>query len=77
MAWFRPVIRSLKSALILVLPSRCSHKRLFRVSVPSGIKAGSKLRLKGLGKEVESNDRPERGNLYLKVRIQSGMSNDD
>ena len=35
-----------------------------------GIKAGSKLRLKGLGKKVGSNDRRERGNLYLKVRIQ-------
>jgi len=47
------------------------HKRLFRVSVPPGVKEGSKLRLKGLGKQVGSDDRGERGNLYLKVRIQS------
>ena len=46
------------------------HKRLFKVSVPPGVKAGSKLRLKGLGKQVESNYRRERGNLYLKVRIE-------
>ena len=46
------------------------HKRLFRVTVPPGVKEGSKLRLKGLGKEIGSNGRGERGNLYLKVRIQ-------
>jgi len=46
------------------------HKRLFRVSVPAGVKDGSKLRLKGLGKEIGSEDRARRGNLYLKVRIQ-------
>jgi membrane associated rhomboid family serine protease len=45
------------------------HKRLFRVSVPPGVKGGSKLRLKGLGKKIGSDDRGERGNLYLKVRI--------
>jgi len=45
------------------------HKRLFRVSVPPGVKAGSKLRLKGLGKKVGSDNLGERGNLYLKVRI--------
>lgn len=43
------------------------HKRLFRVTVPPGVKEGSKLRLKGLGKEIGSN---ERGDLFLKVRIQ-------
>ena len=42
------------------------HKRLFRVTVPPGIKKGSKLRLKGLGKEIEAN---ERGDLYLKVEV--------
>jgi membrane associated rhomboid family serine protease len=42
------------------------HKRLFKVTVPPGIKEGSKLRLKGLGKEVGLN---ERGDLYLKVNI--------
>ncbi|CAB1063632.1 FIG056164: rhomboid family serine protease [Olavius sp. associated proteobacterium Delta 1] len=46
------------------------RKRLFRVSVPPGIKEGSRLRLKGLGKDAGSNDRGGRGNLYLKVRIQ-------
>lgn len=42
------------------------HKRLFRVAVPSGIQEGSKLRLKGLGKQIGSE---ERGDLYLKVAI--------
>ena len=46
------------------------HKRLFRVSVPPGVKADSKLRLKGLGKKSGSDDHAERGNLYLKVRIE-------
>ncbi len=46
------------------------HKRLFRVSVPPGVKADSKLRLKGLGKKIGADDRGERGNLYLKVQIQ-------
>jgi len=45
------------------------HKRLFRITVPPGIKAGSKLRLKGLGKKIGSDERDERGNLYLKVNI--------
>jgi membrane associated rhomboid family serine protease len=42
------------------------HKRLFKVTVPPGIKKGSKLRLKGLGKEIKAN---ERGDLYLKVEV--------
>jgi hypothetical protein len=42
------------------------HKRLFKVTVPPGIKKGSKLRLKGLGKEIRAN---ERGDLYLKVEV--------
>jgi membrane associated rhomboid family serine protease len=42
------------------------HKRLFRVTVPPGIKKGSKLRLKGLGKEIEAD---KRGDLYLKVEV--------
>ena len=42
------------------------QKRIFRVSVPSGVKAGSKLRLKGLGKKVGSR---QRGDLYLKIAI--------
>jgi len=57
--------------------SRGFHKRLVRVSVPPGVRDGSKLRLKGLGKEVGADDRGERGDLYLKVRIQSGMSDDE
>lgn len=42
------------------------RKRLLRVTVPPGVKAGSRLRLKGLGKETDSN---QRGDLYLKVSI--------
>ncbi len=42
------------------------QKRIFRVSVPSGVKAGSKLRLKGLGKKVGAR---QRGDLYLKIAI--------
>jgi hypothetical protein len=51
-------------------PQQVFSQTTFQSIRSSGIKACSKLRLKGLGKEVESNDRPERGNLYLKVRIQ-------
>ena len=43
-------------------------KRLVRVLVPSGVKEGSKLRLKGLGK-ITADD--ERGDLYLKVLFTS------
>ena len=42
------------------------HKRLFKVTVPPGIKEGSKLRLKGLGRKIGSD---ERGDLYLKVEV--------
>ncbi|MCP4627519.1 MAG: rhomboid family intramembrane serine protease [bacterium] len=42
------------------------HKRLFKVTVPPGIKKGSKLRLKGMGKETGAD---ERGDLYLKVEV--------
>ena len=42
------------------------HKRLFKVTVPPGIKEGSKLRLKGLGRKTGS---AERGDLYLKVEV--------
>ena len=41
-------------------------KRVVRVIVPSGVKAGSKLRLKGLGKITPDG---QRGDLYLKVAI--------
>jgi membrane associated rhomboid family serine protease len=43
------------------------NKRLFRVAVPAGIPDGHKLRLRGLGKQYTTG---ERGDLYLKVRIE-------
>ena len=42
------------------------HKRLLKVAVPAGIKEGRMLRLKGLGKQVASE---QRGDLFLKVEI--------
>jgi len=42
------------------------QKRLVRVTVPAGVQAGSKLRLKGLGKITPDG---HRGDLYLKVAI--------
>jgi len=42
------------------------QKRLVRVAVPAGVQAGSKLRLKGLGKITPDG---QRGDLYLKVSI--------
>jgi len=42
------------------------QKRLVRVAVPAGVKEGSKLRLKGLGKTTPDG---LRGDLYLKVAI--------
>ena len=42
------------------------QKRLVRVTVPAGVQAGSKLRLKGLGKITPDG---QRGDLYLKVTI--------
>jgi membrane associated rhomboid family serine protease len=42
------------------------HKRLFKVAVPPGVKEGNRLRLRGLGKAIDSN---QRGDLYLKVNI--------
>jgi membrane associated rhomboid family serine protease len=44
------------------------QKRLIRVTVPAGMKAGSKLRLNGLGKITADG---QRGDLYLKVAIAS------
>lgn len=44
------------------------QKRLIRVTVPAGMKAGSKLRLKGMGKITAGG---QRGDLYLKVAIAS------
>jgi len=40
--------------------------RLFKVLVPAGMKDGSKLRLKGLGKQISAG---RRGDLFLKVAI--------
>jgi membrane associated rhomboid family serine protease len=42
------------------------QKRLVRVTVPAGVQAGSKLKLKGLGKTTPDG---QRGDLYLKVTI--------
>jgi len=44
------------------------QKRLIRVTVPAGMKAGSKLRLNGLGKITADG---QQGDLYLKVAIES------
>ena len=44
------------------------NKRLIRVTIPSGIKEGKSLRLKGMGKQLPHG---ERGDLYLKVVIGS------
>ena len=44
------------------------NKRLIRVTIPPGIKEGKSLRLKGMGKELPYG---ERGDLYLKVVIES------
>ena len=43
------------------------QKRLVRVTVPAGVQAGSKLRLKGLGKITPDG---HRGDLFLKVAIE-------
>ena len=45
------------------------HKRLFKVVVPPGVKAGTLLRLKGLGKDA--HQAPDSGDLFLKVAIKS------
>ena len=42
------------------------RKKTFFLTVPPGIKEGSKLRLRGLGRQTPSG---ERGDLYLKVNI--------
>jgi membrane associated rhomboid family serine protease len=45
------------------------HNRLFRVVIPPGIQAGSKLRLQGLGRQMPAGH--SRGDLFLTVVIQS------
>ena len=42
------------------------QKRLFRISVPSGVSHGTTLRLTGLGRQIDGG---KRGDLYLKVLI--------
>ena len=44
------------------------QKRMFNVKVPAGIQEGNVLRLKGLGQRMQSG---EKGDLYLKVNIES------
>jgi membrane associated rhomboid family serine protease len=44
------------------------HERLVRIVIPAGIKEGGTLRLSGLGREIGGG---KRGDLYLKVLIQS------
>lgn len=44
------------------------QKRIVKVIVPPGVKGGSKLRLKGLGKTTSDG---QRGDLYLKVAIEN------
>jgi membrane associated rhomboid family serine protease len=41
-------------------------KRLIKVTVPAGVKAGKMLKLKGLGKQVPDG---RRGDLFLKIEI--------
>jgi hypothetical protein len=50
------------------------HKRIFRVSVPAGVKAGSKLCLKRIGKIMPDG---RKGDLLLKIIIKDPPSGDD
>ncbi len=43
------------------------HKRLFQVTVPSGVRDGTQLRLGGLGKSLADG---RRGDLFLKVVVE-------
>jgi hypothetical protein len=52
----------------LVSIPRGFHKQLYSVVVPAGIKEGGKLRLKGLGRQVEAD---QQGDLFLKVLIRA------
>jgi len=44
------------------------QKKLFQVKIPPGTRAGSKLRLKGLGRRISGD---QTGDLHLKVEIRS------
>ncbi len=46
------------------------YKRLYRISVPAGVKNGSRLRLTGMGRAGLDG---ARGNLYLTVEIRSSL----
>ena len=46
------------------------HARLINVDVPAGIKEGSRLRLRGLGRQLPGG---QRGDLFLKVTIQGSI----
>ncbi len=48
------------------------RKQLFRVNVPEGTQDGTVLRLKGLGKPLPDGGR---GDVYLRVRVQSRLPN--
>ncbi len=52
----------------LVTVPRGFEKRMFRVSVPADTRPGSRLRLKGMGKELPDGTR---GDLILKVEVTS------
>ena len=46
------------------------YKRMIRVTVPPGVKTGTRLRLAGLGRALDGNGR---GDLYLVVKIHHGI----
>jgi len=46
-----------------------TRKRLFRVTVPPGIRDGTMVRLAGIGRKIDDE---KRGDVYLKVMIRSG-----
>lgn len=46
------------------------YKSIYRVSVPAGIKRGTKLRLKGMGKRIPGQSR---GDLFLTVEIKNAI----
>ena len=50
----------------LVNIARGFKKRTFLLNIPPGVSAGSKLRLKGMGREMPEGGK---GDLYLKVQI--------
>jgi hypothetical protein len=44
------------------------QKRIFRVTIPPGVRDGTRLRLEGLGKRI---DHVNRGDFYLQVKIEA------